>query len=180
MPNRLPARRNRHDAPPSRPSLHDYQTLAAFRHLLRRFLAFSEASARRAGLTPQHHQALLAIKGFQGGEHMTIHDLADQLCIRHHSAVELVDRLAASSLVVRRHDPADRRRVLLELTAAAERGLADLSATHLAELQRLRPTLVEILHLLGETATEPAPKLRGSDAHEHLPAGKWPAVAQET
>ncbi|HUC18135.1 MAG TPA: MarR family transcriptional regulator [Acetobacteraceae bacterium] len=128
----------------------DYRTLAGFRHLLRRFLGFSEAAARESGLTPQQHQALLGIKGFPGGEEVTIHDLAAQLCIRHHSAVELVDRLEGSGLVVRRHDPSDRRRVLLALTEAAEARLADLSATHLEELRRLRPALLEILALLGE------------------------------
>ena len=136
--------------PPARhPGHRDYRTLAGFRYLLRRFLAFSEAAARAAGLTPQQHQALLAIKGFPHGEDVTIHDLATQLCVRHHSAVELVDRLEGSGLVVRRHDPADRRRVLLTLTAAAEARLADLSATHLEELRRLRPALAEILVLIG-------------------------------
>ena len=151
MPSRSPIQRKRPGMAPSRPDLHDYRTLAAFRHLLRRFLGFSEAAARNAGLAPQQHQALLAIKGFPGGEEVTIHDLAEQLCIRHHSAVELVDRLAASRLVVRRQDPADRRRMLLDLTERAERRLADLSTAHLEELRRLGPTLVEILNLLRET-----------------------------
>ena len=131
-------------------SLRDYRTLAGFRHLLRSFLGFSEEAAREAGLAPQQHQALLAIKGFPGGEAVTIHDLAAQLCIRHHSAVELVDRLEGSGLVVRRHDHSDRRRVLLSLTEAAEARLADLSAAHLEELRRLRPALLEVLSLLGE------------------------------
>jgi DNA-binding MarR family transcriptional regulator len=44
----------------------EYEMLASFRHALRRFLSFSEEAARVVGLTPQQHQALLAIKGFQG------------------------------------------------------------------------------------------------------------------
>jgi DNA-binding MarR family transcriptional regulator len=134
---------------PQRPDRHDYQTLAEFRHLLQRFLAFSQVAAREAGLAPRQHQALLAIKGFPREGGVTIHDLAERLCIQHHSAVELVDRLADSGLVERRHDPADRRRVLLDLTRAAEHRLADLSAIHLDELQRLRPALAEILHAIG-------------------------------
>jgi DNA-binding MarR family transcriptional regulator len=127
----------------------DYQTLSEFRHLLQRFLAFSQAAAHEAGLAPRQHQALLAIKGFPRDGGVTIHDLAERLCIQHHSAVELVDRLAEAGLVERRHDPADRRRVLLDLTWEAEKRLAGLSAIHLEELQRLRPALQEILAAIG-------------------------------
>jgi DNA-binding MarR family transcriptional regulator len=127
----------------------DYQTLSEFRHLLQRFLAFSQAAAHEAGLAPRQHQALLAIKGFPRDGGVTIHDLAERLCIQHHSAVELVDRLAEAGLVERRHDPADRRRVLLDLTREAEKRLAGLSAIHLEELQRLRPALQEILAAIG-------------------------------
>ncbi len=128
----------------------DYQTLSEFRYLLQRFLAFSQAAAHEAGLAPRQHQALLAIKGFPRDGDVTIHDLAERLCIQHHSAVELVDRLAEAGLVERRHDPADRRRVLLDLTREAEKRLAGLSAIHLEELQRLRPALQEILAAIGE------------------------------
>lgn len=131
------------------PALHldreDYRTLADFRYLIRRFLEFSQTEARRAGLTPRHHQALLAIKGFPGDDHPTIGDLAERLRIRHHSAVALVDRLAEAGLIRRLSDAQDRRRVLVELTDAAERHLADLSAIHLEELNSMRDALLEIL-----------------------------------
>lgn len=122
-----------------------YRTLADFRYLVRRFLEFSQRAARQAALTPRQHQALLAIKGFAGDRPPTIGDLAERLCIRHHSAVELVDRLAAAGLVQRQHDPQDRRRVFLGLTATADQQLAGLAAVHLEELHRLRPALREIL-----------------------------------
>jgi DNA-binding MarR family transcriptional regulator len=48
-----------------------YETLAAFRYALRKFLHFSETAAQAAGLTPQQHQALLAIKGFPGRDRIT-------------------------------------------------------------------------------------------------------------
>jgi len=135
----------------------DYESLSEFRYLLHRFLAFSQTAANEAGLTPRQHQALLAIKGFPGGDRMTIHDLAERLCIRHHSTVELVDRLDEAGLVIRRHDPADRRCVLVELTAMAEERLAALSAIHLDELHRLRPALLHILEAIGhEPSPEPA------------------------
>jgi DNA-binding MarR family transcriptional regulator len=123
----------------------DYRMLAGFRYLIRRFLKFSEDAALVHGLTAQQHQALLVIKGFPGDGNPTVGNLAERLCIQHHSTVELVGRLAEAGLIVRIHDRQDRRKVLLGLTEAAENHLAGLSAIHLQELDRLRPTLMQIL-----------------------------------
>src|ERR1700756_810849 len=82
----------------------DYERLAEFRYLLRRFLVFSEEAAERAGLTAQQHQALLVIKGRRGSEPMPTGRLAERLAIRHHSAVGLIDRLIAKNLIRRRND----------------------------------------------------------------------------
>src|SRR5579859_1886698 len=71
----------------------DYEALAEFRWSLRHFLGFSEAAARAAGITPQQHQALLAIKGFPGRDKVSVGELAERLQIEHHSAVGLADRL---------------------------------------------------------------------------------------
>src|SRR5579863_9218129 len=95
----------------------EYETLAALRYRLRQFLRFSEEAARQAGLTPQQHQALLAIKGFPRGDSLSVGELAERLQIRHQSAVGLADRLAANNFVKRKTDPTDRRRVNLTLTA---------------------------------------------------------------
>ena len=130
-------------------SLREYQLLAEFRYLLARFLAFSEAAAQEAGLSPRQHQALLAIKGYPGAAEVTVGDLAERLGIRHHSAVGLVDRLVASGYLARRSDSADRRRILLLLTALGEQTLADLSAIHRAELRRITPLLKPLLTQLG-------------------------------
>ena len=119
----------------------DYEALAEFRHALREFLDFSQAAARQAGLAPQQHQALLAIKGYPGRDEVTVKELAERLLLRHHSAVELIDRLEALGLLRRKPDPEDGRRVRVALTAKAEGRLADLSATHLEEIRRLGPGL---------------------------------------
>lgn len=129
----------------------DYEALAMFRHALRRFLAFSEAAAQEAGMTPQQHQALLAIRG-SPNRSVSVGELAEQLLIRHHSAVELADRLAHAGLLRRQADTADRRRVRLLLTPRAEDLLTELSATHREELRRLRPMLVKLLGSLDEQA----------------------------
>lgn len=132
----------------------DYRTLAEFRYLLRRFLAFSEGAAKSAGLKPRQHQALLAIKGFGADEPLAIHDLAEQLGIQHNSAVELVDRLVEVGLLDRHPDSWDRRKVRLVITEAGERHLSALSAAHLDELRRLRPALIGILQALKEEAPQ--------------------------
>jgi len=128
----------------------DYEALAAFRRELRRFLAFSEAAARSSGLTAQHHQAILAIKGHTGAGPMTVGELADHLTIRHHSAVELVDRLVKADLVLRMESADDRRRVGLVLTPKAGEILAELSAIHLEELRQSRVLLVQLLEQLDQ------------------------------
>jgi len=131
----------------SRPTIKqaDYQRLSEFRYLIRRFLEFSQLQAEDAGLTPRQHQALLAIKGFPGGGPVAIGDLAERLRIRHHSAVELVNRLCEAGLVARDQDKDDHRRVLLQLTERAEDCLAELSAAHVDELSRIEPMLRRLL-----------------------------------
>lgn len=128
----------------------DYEALARFRRGLRAFLHFSEQAAQEAGLHPAQHQLLLAVKaltsGHAGGP--TIGDMADWLMLRHHSAVELVDRAAAAGLVQRHPDPEDARCQRLTLTAEGEGKLAVLSEQHRNELRRLREeTFADLLSI---------------------------------
>jgi DNA-binding MarR family transcriptional regulator len=126
----------------------DYQALGAFRDALRRFLAFSQAGAKRLGLSPQQHQALLAIRAHIGEEAMSIGDLADCLLIRSHSAVGLVSRLVDRGLVTRTGSEQDRRRVLLTLTPEAETRLETISRNNLAELHRASGIFRDLLGAL--------------------------------
>jgi DNA-binding MarR family transcriptional regulator len=119
-------------------SLADYQALARFRRALREFLHFSEQAARAAGMTPAQHQLLLAVKGTESGQPPTIGEVADSLKLRHHSAVELVDRAVAAELVMRAADPDDARLQRLVLTAHGEEQLARLSTAHRKELLRFK------------------------------------------
>lgn len=123
----------------------EYIALAAFRYELRQFLRFSEAAAEAVGLTPQQHQALLAIRGFPGPGEMTVGGLAERLQIKPHSAVGLVNRLAAQELLTRRASTTDRRQVFLGLTPHGNALLAELTAAHKAEVRRIRTTLQELL-----------------------------------
>ena len=119
----------------------DYAQLAAFRHALRGFLRFSEAAAGAAGLTGQHYQAMLVLRACPDERRVTIADLAQQLFIKHNSAVGLVDRLVLEGLMVREPSSVDRRKVELRLTGRGREMLARLAAMHRRELQRLGPIL---------------------------------------
>ncbi len=122
-------------------SKNEYEVLAEFRYTLRRFLRFSEAAADELGLTPQQHQALLAIKGFPGRDSITIGELAERLQVRHHSAVGLADRLEAENLIQRSPATDDRRKVYISLTPHGLSVINRLSALHHDELLRLVPQL---------------------------------------
>lgn len=123
----------------------DYQALAELRYQIRRFLHFSEEAARQAGLEPQHHQLMLAVKGANNGTAPSIAYLAESLQLHHHSAVELVDRLAKRGLILRIRGAEDRREVHVKLTPRGERLLKQLTLHHREELQTLAPALVGTL-----------------------------------
>ncbi|HEX7219456.1 MAG TPA: MarR family transcriptional regulator [Burkholderiales bacterium] len=119
----------------------DYARLAAFRYALRKFLRFSELAAAESGITGQHYQAMLILRACPEDRRTTIADLAQQLLIKHNSAVELVDRLVQQDLVMREASSADRRKVELRLSARGRQVLAKLAAVHRRELQRIGPLL---------------------------------------
>jgi DNA-binding MarR family transcriptional regulator len=123
------------------------EMLAEVRYALRRFLRFGEDAARRAGLTPQQHQLLLAVKGFPGRDWATVGEVAERLQLRHHSTVGLVDRAEQLGLISRRHDAGDRRVVRISLTPAGDRVLARLTPLHLVEMKLLGPKLALVASL---------------------------------
>ena len=135
-------------------SMAEYQALAEFRYQIRRFLRFSEQAARVTGLVPQQYQFLLALKGLPNGRKATISELAERLQIKHHSTVELIDRLAEGDLIRRSRDDQDQRRVIIHLTPHGEQLLKKLSLLHRNELQSTGPILVRTLKTLIETNTE--------------------------
>lgn len=128
----------------------EYETLAAFRHALARFLGFSEAAAEAAGLTPRQYQALLAMRAHRGA--MSVGQLAERLRIHHHSAVGLVDRLEALGLARRHADHGDRRRVHVAATARGNAQVARLAAIHRDELRQVSDGLRELLDRLSLSA----------------------------
>lgn len=138
----------------------DMRALAELRHQMRKLVAFSEREARKAGLLPQQHQLLLAVKGLPESERPTIRTLAGRLLLKHHSVVELVGRLVEKGLAERERGE-DRREILVRITPAGERVLRRLAAVHHDELQTLGPALLGSLrHILKPDK----PRLRGANA----------------
>ncbi|MET0283551.1 MAG: MarR family transcriptional regulator [Polyangiales bacterium] len=126
----------------------DYRSLAAFRFEIRKFLAFSEQAARSAGIEPQQHQLLLAVRGMSADARPTIRAVAERLCVKHHTAVGLVDKLEQRGLLMRERGSEDKREVLLRLTDEGEARLRDLSALHREQLRTVGPAMVQALQTI--------------------------------
>lgn len=127
-----------------------FRQLADFRYRIRQFLHFSEEASRAHGLEPQQHQLLLAIKGLPEGARPTVRTLAERLCLRHHSTVELINRLAERGAIMRCPSSGDRREVLVSLTALGEELLSKLSVLHWDELRVAGPVLAHAIQGLAD------------------------------
>lgn len=123
----------------------EFRSLAEFRYQIRVFLNGSEEAARSADLEPQHYMLMLALRGLPSGLEPSIRELAERMQLRHHSVVELVDRLEKSYLLRRERGKTDRRQVLLYLTPRGERILTKLAKQRITELRTSAPALVRAL-----------------------------------
>jgi DNA-binding MarR family transcriptional regulator len=130
----------------------DYRAMAEFRYQIRRFLRFSEQAARSAGIEPQQHQLLMAVKGLPEGSKPTVAVLADRMQLQHHSTVELIDRLEERGFLYRLRATDDRRQVFVKLTHDGEEFLQTLAMYHVQELQSVGPTLVKVLQSVMENS----------------------------
>jgi DNA-binding MarR family transcriptional regulator len=126
----------------------DFKAMAELRYQIRRFLRFSENAARQAGIEPQQHQLLLAVRGLPDVLKPTIGVLAERMQLQHHSTVELIDRLVERGFLFRLRSTDDKRQVLVKLTHDGEEFLKRLSLHHLQELQSAGPAFVKILQSL--------------------------------
>lgn len=153
-------------------TLGDYQALAEFRYQLRRFIHFSEESARRVGLEPQHHQLMLAVKAMPHSRAARIADLAERLQLQHHSVVELVSRLVARGFIEKVRGHEDRREVQVRLTTRGEGLLKQLTLRTRAELRLAAPALVFALRKIAVRSR--SRRIRGSKAY-----GKSGIVTEE-
>jgi DNA-binding MarR family transcriptional regulator len=137
----------------------DFETLATFRYQIRRFLRFSKDLLSSEDLTPDQYQALLAIRASSTKGKLSIRDLAEQLQVRHHSTVGIVDQLVSRAAVVRQVAQDDRRKILLSLTNKGEEIVERLAPLHHRELGRLCPEMIKTLERICAERRELAENL---------------------
>lgn len=130
----------------------EFRALAEFRYQIRIFLNGSEVAARGADLEPQQYLLLLALRGLPAGREPNIRELAERMQLRHHSVVELVDRLEHRQLLRRERSRTDRRQVIVRLTPRGEKILTRLAKQRLAELRTSAPALVRALSVVIRSA----------------------------
>jgi DNA-binding MarR family transcriptional regulator len=135
-------------------TLSHYQALAEFRYQIRKFVHFSEQAVKQAGLERGQYQLMLAIKGMPAGVRPRVRELANRMQIRHHSTVELINRLEARGYARRARAQNDRREVLLALTPKGERILAELALHHYDELRSAGPELVTALRRIMRAGSD--------------------------
>jgi DNA-binding MarR family transcriptional regulator len=128
----------------------EYRALAELRYQLRLFLKEGDVTARQVGLEPQQYLLLLAIRGLPESEESTIRVLAERLALKHHSAVELVDRLEAHGYVRRNRSRDDRRRVQVVLLPRGEKLLEEVARERISELRSTGTALVNAIDALLE------------------------------
>src|SRR5712691_7532598 len=136
----------------------EYQALAEMRYRIRKFVREGDAVARAAGLEPQQYLLLLALRGLPADVEATIRTLADRLALKHHSTVELIDRLEMHGYVGRSRSRDDRRRVLVTLLPRGEKLLEQVARDRIGELRSSGAALVNAISALLENGGPPAGK----------------------
>jgi DNA-binding MarR family transcriptional regulator len=128
----------------------EYRALAELRYRIRHFLREGDAKSRDVGLEPQQYLMLLAIRGLPEGSPSTIQTLAERLALKHHSAVELIDRLETHGYVRRTRSRDDRRRVFVSLLPRGDRLLRQVAQNRISELRTSGEALVGAIEALLE------------------------------
>ncbi len=134
----------------------EFRALAELRYRISLFLRESDASARAVGLEPQQYLMLLAIRGLPEGVPAKIQTLADRLSLKHHSAVELVDRLEKRGYVRRARSKEDRRQVLVSLQPKGQKVLERVVQQRISELRAGGKQLTQAIDALIRSKKKPA------------------------
>jgi DNA-binding MarR family transcriptional regulator len=155
----------------------EYRALAELRYRIRHFIQEGDVAAQRSNLEPQQYLTLLAIRGLPQGAIATIRTLAERMALKHHSAVELIDRLESHGLVCRVRSEGDKREVRVSLLPRGSRLLDRVARERLSELRASGATLAHAITALvkhkhpsqrlmeiNETDTRPRPGVRRNTA----------------
>lgn len=132
----------------------EYRALGELRYRIRLFLREGDAQARATGLEPQQYLLLLALRGLPIGSDATIRTLAERLLLKHHSVVEMVDRLAAHGYVRRMRSRDDRRKVLVSLLPRGVKLLENVARERISELRSSGVQLVTAIEALLEPKSQ--------------------------
>jgi DNA-binding MarR family transcriptional regulator len=138
----------------------EYRALAELRYRIRHFIQEGDAAAQRSNLEPQQYLMLLAIRGLPQGAIATIRTLAERMAVKHHSAVELIDRLESHGLVRRIRSHGDKREVRVSLLPRGSKLLERVARERLSELKASGVALADAITLLVERNTKPLPRGR--------------------
>jgi DNA-binding MarR family transcriptional regulator len=136
----------------------EYQALAELRYRIRKFVREGDAVANASGLEPQQYLLLLTIRGMPEGQEATVSNLAERLALKHHSVVELIDRLETHGYVRRTRSREDRRSVLVSLLPRGEKMLEEVAQHRISELRATGATLVNAISSLLENGRGPKDK----------------------
>jgi DNA-binding MarR family transcriptional regulator len=161
----------------------EYRALAELRYRIRQFLREGDAKARATGLEPQQYLLLLALRGLPSGADATIRTLAERLVLKHHSVVELVDRLVSHGYVRRVRSREDRRKVLVALLPRGVKLVERVARDRISEWRASGVKLVTAIDALLEPKSQErlhyrtASRLTNSRYKKSLPTkkGKFPA-----
>ena len=126
----------------------EYQALAELRCRIRKFVHEGDEVASAAGLEPQQYLLLLMIRGMREGQEATVRNLAERLALKHHSVVELIDRLETHGYVRRNRSREDRRSVLVSLLPRGEKMLEEVAQHRISELRATGAALVNAISSL--------------------------------
>jgi DNA-binding MarR family transcriptional regulator len=152
----------------------EYRALAELRYRIRLFLREGDAKARAVGLEPQQYVLLLALRGLPGDVEATIVKLAERMMLKHHSVVELVDRLAAHGYVRRMRSREDRRKVLVSLLPRGVKLVEEVARQRISELRASGAQLVAAIAALLKAKRKikvAAPVRRGREGKSRLTRG---------
>ena len=88
---------------------------------------------------------MLAVWGLAKQQQPPIKEIATQLCLEHHTVVELAGGLVKRNLLLRRTSPADKRVVLLQLSSTGRSALDRIVRYSFSQLREEAPALIQSL-----------------------------------
>jgi DNA-binding MarR family transcriptional regulator len=104
-----------------------FEGVARARYAVRKAFRIVDEQAKRAGLEPLQHQALIQAYG-SGDELLRVNEIADRLDIAPAFASRLIRDLVQAGLVERKASERDRRITLVEVTDAGRAMLEKINA----------------------------------------------------